>query len=468
MENRREFMKTVAMAAAVTSAPRNVLGANDRVRMAVIGTGSRGTMVNGFFRTHADCEFVAACDVRKTRLDQAVKTIGGSVQGYGDYRRVLERKDIDALLVTTPDHWHGPIVAQACAAGKDCYVEKPMTHTIEDAVMAVEAAKKYKRIVQLGVQQRSGAHFLECVKMIQDGYIGKVSHCVLNQPGSYGGVMQPTSPVPDDLDWEMFQGSAPRKPFSQSYLRWRAFYMYGGGLMTDWGVHLTDIALLAMKADGKAPIHTSASAQYVGLPEGSRAVPGRLHRRLAVRRFRDDVHQHPAAEHGFPDQRQLLLRHQGRAAREPLPATGSCRSHRGAPCRCRPPALQALGLGPPGLQALGLGLLALRRPGLRLPRRRRRPSRARCSSRKSSTRTTRTRRRMRGTSWTASSRARARPPISREPRFTFHAFLPARTAVRQGRQIVRLGRQEGRSGLEGTEPAAGAGGVRLLAFGWSN
>ena len=273
MENRREFLKTIAMTAAVASTSRSVLGQNDKIRMAVIGTGTRGKMVTGFFRSHPDCEFVAACDVRKTRLDEALQEIGGRVQGYGDYRRVLDRKDIDAVLVTTPDHWHGPIVAQACAAGKDAYVEKPMTHTIEDAVMAVEAAKKYKRIVQLGVQQRSGAHFQECVKLIQDGYIGKVYHCVLNQPGNYGGVLQPTAPVPEDLDWEMFQGSAPRRPFSPSYLRWRAFYMYGGGLMTDWGVHLTDIALLAMKADTKPPIFTSASAQYVTFPKDPEQFP---------------------------------------------------------------------------------------------------------------------------------------------------------------------------------------------------
>jgi predicted dehydrogenase len=273
MENRRDFIKKMALTAAVASTSRSVLGQNDKVRMAVIGTGTRGSMVNRFFRSHADCEFVAACDVRKSRLDAVIKEIGGNVQGYSDYRRILDRKDIDAVLVTTPDHWHGPIVAQACAAGKDAYVEKPMTHTIEDAVMAVEAAKKYKRIVQLGVQQRSGAHFQECVKLIQDGYIGKVSHCVLMQPGSYGGVLQPTAPVPEDLDWEMFQGPAPRHPFSPSYLRWRAFYMYGGGLMTDWGVHLTDIALLAMKADGKAPLLTSASSQYVGFPKDLEQFP---------------------------------------------------------------------------------------------------------------------------------------------------------------------------------------------------
>jgi predicted dehydrogenase len=274
METRRGFMKTVAAtAAAISTSSHQILGQNNKVRMAVIGTGTRGTMVNRFFRSHADCEFVAACDVNKTKVAAAVKTIGGSVQGYTDYRRVLERKDIDAVLVTTPDHWHGPIVAQACAAGKDCYVEKPMTHTIEDALMAVEAAKKYKRIVQLGTQQRSGAHFKEAIKMIQDGYIGKVSHCLLLQPGSYGGAVQPTAPVPADLDWDMFQGSAPKHAFSPSYLRWRAFYMYGGGLMTDWGVHLTDIALLAMKADGKAPILTSASSQYVAFPKDVEQFP---------------------------------------------------------------------------------------------------------------------------------------------------------------------------------------------------
>jgi predicted dehydrogenase len=274
METRRQFMKTMAAtAAAISTSSRPILGQNDKVRMAVIGVGTRGTMVNRFFRSHADCEFVAACDVRKTRLDEAIKTIGGRVEGYGDYRRILDRKDIDAVLVTTPDHWHGTIVAQACAAGKDAYVEKPMTHTIEDAVMAVEAAKKYKRIVQLGTQQRSGAHFKEALAMVQDGYIGKVSQVHLLQPGSYGGVMQPTAAVPADLDWDMFQGKAPKKPFSPSYLRWRAFYMYGGGLMTDWGVHLTDIGLLGVKADNKAPTLTSASSQYVGFPKDLEQFP---------------------------------------------------------------------------------------------------------------------------------------------------------------------------------------------------
>ena len=270
MENRREFLKSIAIAAVVS---RKVLGANEMIRVGVIGTGTRGRMVNRFFRTHSDCEVVAACDVRKSRLDEAMKEMGGAVQGYGDYRRILERKDIDAVLVTTPDHWHGPIVAQACEAGKDAYVEKPLTHTIEDALMAVEAARKYKKVVQLGIQQRSGPHFQEAVKLIQDGYIGKVTHCVLIQPGAYNQVMAPTEAPPADLDWDMFQGRAPRRPFSPSRLRWRSFYAYGGGLITDWGVHLTDIALLAMQADTKAPLHSSASAQYVAFPKDLEQVP---------------------------------------------------------------------------------------------------------------------------------------------------------------------------------------------------
>ena len=111
------------------------------------------------------------------------------------------------------------------------------------------------------------------VQVVQDGYIGKVTHCVLIQPGAYNQVMAPTEAPPADLDWDMFQGRAPRRPFSPSRLRWRSFYAYGGGLITDWGVHLTDIALLAMQADTKAPLHSSASAQYVAFPKDLEQVP---------------------------------------------------------------------------------------------------------------------------------------------------------------------------------------------------
>jgi predicted dehydrogenase len=270
MENRRDFLKTVTMAAVIS---RGVLGANGRIRIGLIGTGNRGRILARYFGLQADCELVAACDVRGSRLDQAKSEVGGSLQGYGDYRRILERKDIDAVVVATPDHWHGPLVAAACAAGKDVYVEKPLTHTIEDALVAVEAAATHRRIVQLGVQQRSGRHFQEAAKLIQDGLLGKVTHAVLIQPGGYTQVMAPPEPPPPDLDWETFQGPAPRRPFSPSRLRWRSFYDYGGGLITDWGVHLTDTALLTLRSDTKTPLHTTASAQYVAFPRDPEQIP---------------------------------------------------------------------------------------------------------------------------------------------------------------------------------------------------
>ena len=270
METRRQFLKTMAFAAA---ASRGVLGANDRVRLGVIGTGNRGRLVGKFFTQHTDCDVVAACDVRQSRLEGALKEIGGDVKGYGDYRRVLERKDIDAVLIATPDHWHGPMIAEACAAGKDVYVEKPLTHTVDDAVKAVDAARTHKRVVQLGVQQRSGQHFQEAVRLVRDGLLGKVTHAVLIQPGAYNQVVAPAEPVPAELDWEMFQGPAPRHPFSPSRLRWRGFYDYGGGLITAWGVHLTDVALWALQCETTPPAHTSASGQYVAFPKDPEQLP---------------------------------------------------------------------------------------------------------------------------------------------------------------------------------------------------
>ncbi|MBP1636551.1 MAG: iolG 5 [Acidobacteria bacterium] len=180
MENRRGFLKTLAMAAAVSG---RALGANERVRVAVIGTGNRGRLLARYFALQADCDLVAACDVRRSRLDEVLAELGAKVEAYGDYRRILDRADIDAVVVATPDHWHGPMVAQACEAGKDVYVEKPMTHTVEDAVMAVEAARAHGRIVQLGVQQRSGRHYQEAAALVRNGLLGKVTHAVLIQPG---------------------------------------------------------------------------------------------------------------------------------------------------------------------------------------------------------------------------------------------------------------------------------------------
>lgn len=268
MENRRKFLQAAAGAAVVSG---SALGANERVQMGLIGCGTRGNMVSGFFGRHKDCVFVAACDVAQTKLDQTAAKLseggGVKVDTYGDYRRLLERKDIDAVLVATPDHWHSPITIDACAAGKDVYVEKPVSNTIEAAQKMVEAARQHKRVVQVGLQQRQGEHFKEAAKLVQGGLLGNVTHAMMQFPGGYTTPPEPNQEPPADLNWNMFQGPAERRAYKPSrQRRWRAYYDYGGGLVTDWGVHLVDVAHWYLNADGKAPLLTSASAQYVNVP----------------------------------------------------------------------------------------------------------------------------------------------------------------------------------------------------------
>jgi predicted dehydrogenase len=279
MLSRRRFLQSTAAAAAVI--PRSVVnvhagvqGANDRIRLGVIGTGTRGTMVAGFFARHKDCALVAACDVDKTRLDQFATKLtpaGTKLDVYEDYRRILERKDVDAVLVATPDHWHGPMTVEACAAGKDVYVEKPVSNAIEPAWKMVEAARKHNRVVQVGLQQRQGAHFKEAAKLVQDGLLGKVTHVVMQYGGAYTVPPEPSQPPPAGLNWELFQGPAPRRSYKPSrQRRWRTYYDYGGGLVTDWGVHLVDVAHWYLNLDAKAPRITTASAQYVSVENPER------------------------------------------------------------------------------------------------------------------------------------------------------------------------------------------------------
>ena len=270
MDTRRQFLTMAGAAAAISP---SILGANERIRMGIIGPGWRGMTVQKLFARHSDCVFVAACDVNSKTMASAVEQIGGKVDTYSDYRRLLERKDIDAVLVATPDHWHSPITVDACAAGKDVYVEKPISNTVEAAQAMVQAARKHNRVVQLGTQQRSGPHFQQAAKIVQSGLLGKVTHAVMLQPGGYNQAPQPDSAPPPELNWEMWQGPAPRRPYSTMRRRWRAFYAYGGGLVTDWGVHLSDIAMLAMSSDTKGPLLSSASAQYVAAQRDLEQVP---------------------------------------------------------------------------------------------------------------------------------------------------------------------------------------------------
>ncbi len=208
------------------------------------------------FKLYDNVRIAALCDVYKPNLEQAVTLAGGKVDTYGDYRRLLDRKDIDVAVIATPDHWHCPMVVEAYQAGKDIYVEKPLSNEIDPCLKAAAAARNHNRVVQVGLQQRSGVPFLEAHKILQSGILGKVRHVVLVNPGGAarpGGAnasrrggrrTQPgASAPPPDLDWEMFQGPAPRLPYSrQRQQNWRNYWEYGCGGLSDWGVHLLDIA----------------------------------------------------------------------------------------------------------------------------------------------------------------------------------------------------------------------------------
>jgi predicted dehydrogenase len=274
---RRDFLAagSTFFAGAALHARSRVQGANDRVRVALIGGGRRGNQVAEFFLRHRDCEVVAAAEVYKTRLDSTIERLtkaqpNANVDAYEDYRRILDRKDVDAVLIATPDHWHCPMTIDACAAGKDVYVEKPLANEIGPAWKAVEAARRYDRVVQMGTQQRQGEAFKEAAEIVQSGQLGRITHIVLQFPGSYGVPPEPASPPPEGLNWDLFQGPAPRRPFRPGRLRWRNFYDYGGGIVTDWGVHLVDVAHWYMKYDTNTPLLTSAAAQYVTLENPER------------------------------------------------------------------------------------------------------------------------------------------------------------------------------------------------------
>jgi len=277
---RRDFLGATAglavLSATSAGARTRVQGANDRVRLALVGCGSRGTQVSDFVLRHQDAQYVAACDVFKERLDGRVASFGKSahqvqagtkVDAIEDYRRILDRKDVDAVHIATPDHWHCDILVDAIKAGKDVYVEKPLSNQIDRAVAALKAYRGSNRVVQLGTQQRSGQHFQEAAEIVQSGKLGKVTHAVLIYPGSgYGRGPEPETPPPPGLNWDMFQGPASRHGYKLGRHRsWRGYWDYGGGLITDWGVHLTDIALWYLKSQSTGPLVTSGSAQYVNL-----------------------------------------------------------------------------------------------------------------------------------------------------------------------------------------------------------
>ncbi len=259
---RRTFLK----AGAATPALGGLAGANDRIGIAVIGCGGMGRMDLTDFRKNPDVEIVAVCDVYQPAAEAARTLADGRPEAYGDYRRALERKDVDAVVVATPDHWHALIAIDACNAGKDVYVEKPVSHNVREGRLMVEAARRNRRVVQVGIQQRSGSHFQRAVQAVQEGRIGKVhfAQCWNHTAGGPEGMGFPrdTEPPPG-LDWDMWLGPAPRVPYNPARRNFRVFWDYAGGELTNWCVHLIDVVHWAVQVDTPLTVASSGGKYHV-------------------------------------------------------------------------------------------------------------------------------------------------------------------------------------------------------------
>jgi predicted dehydrogenase len=255
------------------------LAANERPRVAAIGTGSRWCQkAAGLKGPHGTApefknfgDYIAVCDADANRRGLAAELVKGwcgkSPDVSTDYRAILDRKDVDIVHITTPDHWHAKIAIEALKAGKDVYCEKPMTLTIEEGQRICETVKKTGRIVQIGTQQRSDMLFLRAIALIRDGRIGKVTKATCGIGGATSSPKLPVADVPKTLDWNLWLGPVPfaeyrylagdngeTKSWSRCHYEFRWWYEYSGGKLTDWGAHHVDIATWAMRKTATGPI----------------------------------------------------------------------------------------------------------------------------------------------------------------------------------------------------------------------
>jgi predicted dehydrogenase len=251
---RREVLSTAAAAFTTSLFTGRVKGANDRVAVGMIGLGAMGSGNLGHALKLPEAQVAALCDVYAPHLERAqdvARKGGAQPKTSRDFREIIADKTLDAVCISTPDHWHAYMTVEACKAGKDVYVEKPACVYVEEGQKMVEAARKYKRVVQAGTMQRSGGYFKKAAEIVKKGSLGEVTFVHTFQAGAarqegYGN--PPDSAPPADIDWEMWLGPAPKVPFNRNRLgigvttfpTFRYFWDYAGGAMTDWGVHLID------------------------------------------------------------------------------------------------------------------------------------------------------------------------------------------------------------------------------------
>lgn len=263
--SRRQFVQRASLAAGALALSGPFIrpvragepGANDKIRLGVIGSGGMGCGDLNTFLANPEVECVVICDVDDAHLangiDVCTKKNRKTPDTVKDFRRVLDRKDVDAVLIATPDHWHALPTVMACQAGKDVYVEKPLAKTIDEGRAMLTAAQKHQRVVQMGSQWKSCKHIIEAAEFVKSGKLGKVSMvrawAWLDWQPEIG--RPPNGTPPPGVDYDMWLGPAPKRPFNPNrfHYNFRWFWDYAGGLMTDWGVHLINMALMGMNTE---------------------------------------------------------------------------------------------------------------------------------------------------------------------------------------------------------------------------
>lgn len=249
---------------------RRKVGANDKITLALIGCGGMGSENLKQLMGKSEVAVAGLCDVDESHFPKDVKLVtdkyGKEPTLYKDYRKLLENKDVDAVIIGTPDHWHALNLIHAVEAGKDAYCEKPISHDINEAKAMAAAAKHFNKIVQIGTWQRSTPEFVSAVEYIRAGKLGKVAivRAWKTDPTHVGNFQ--TAPVPAGFDYDMWVGPAPFTPFvpEHTHYKWRWFYNFGNGMTGDWGVHMMDIGLLAMSKDTDMVMPTEISG-YGGM-----------------------------------------------------------------------------------------------------------------------------------------------------------------------------------------------------------
>lgn len=251
---RRTFVAT-ALAAQQALSAQTPRSANDRIRVGVIGAGGRGRYLTGEFK-EVGAEMAAVCDVYESNLQAGLKAANTGAKEYNNYKRLLEDKSIDAVIVSTPDHWHAQMTIDAVEAGKDVYVEKPLAHTIAEGYRMIEATRRTKRIVQVGMQRRSWPFFQEAHQIARSGALGNVR--LVNSWWYNHQASISTNPVVGKVDWQQWLGTAPKRDFDPVRFRnWYYFWDYSGGLMVGQAAHIIDAIHWFMNSD--APLAVTAT-----------------------------------------------------------------------------------------------------------------------------------------------------------------------------------------------------------------